>query len=80
LPSFSFLQEIGLGLLPKAKMKVMITSFSDSSSETLTNGGYFTLNELGSINFAGLTVERDLHFKPGKFADVIARFRREQEL
>lgn len=40
--------------------------------------GYFTLNELSSINVAGLTVERDLHFKPGKFSDVIARFRRER--
>jgi hypothetical protein len=38
--------------------------------------GYFTLNELESINFSGLTVERDLHFKPGKFSDVLAQFRR----
>lgn len=40
--------------------------------------GYFTLNELQHINVNGLTVERDLHFKPGKFADVIAQFRRER--
>lgn len=40
--------------------------------------GYFTLNELENINVNGLTVERDLYFKPGKFADVIARFRRER--
>ena len=40
--------------------------------------GYFTLNELQNINVKGLTVERDLHFKPGKFEDVIARFRRER--
>jgi hypothetical protein len=37
--------------------------------------GYFTLNELEHINVNGLTVERDLHFKPGKFADVITQFR-----
>lgn len=39
--------------------------------------GYFTLNELENININGLTVERDLFFKPGKFRDVIARFRQE---
>jgi hypothetical protein len=42
--------------------------------------GYFTLNELESINVAGLTVERDMHFKPGKFQGVIADFRRERGL
>jgi hypothetical protein len=40
--------------------------------------GYFTLKELESINIQLLTVERDLHFKPGKFAEVIARFRLER--
>jgi hypothetical protein len=40
--------------------------------------GYFTLNELESINAVGLMVERDLHFKPGKFSDVVAQFRRER--
>ncbi len=40
--------------------------------------GYFTLKELESININGLIVERDLHFQPGKFSDVIARFRRER--
>ncbi len=39
--------------------------------------GYFTLNELEHINIEGLTVERDLRFKLGKFCDVIARFRNE---
>ncbi len=39
--------------------------------------GYFTLNELKHINIEGLIVERDLHFEPGKFCDVIARFRNE---
>lgn len=39
--------------------------------------GYFTLNELEHINIEGLTVERDLHFEPGKFCDVIAQFRKE---
>lgn len=37
--------------------------------------GYFSLSELESINVAGLTVERDLYFKQGKFSDVIAQFR-----
>ena len=41
--------------------------------------GYFTLNELQSIKIQLLTVERDLHFKPGKFSDVLDRFRRERE-
>lgn len=40
--------------------------------------GYFTLNELQSINVHGLTVERDLYFKPGKFSEVIARFKKER--
>ncbi len=40
--------------------------------------GYFTLNELEAINVEGLTVERDLHFTPGKFSDVIAQFRKER--
>jgi hypothetical protein len=37
--------------------------------------GYFTLNELRNINVEHLTVERDLHFKAGKFCDVMAQFR-----
>jgi hypothetical protein len=40
--------------------------------------GYLTLNELQNINVKGLGVERDLHFKPGQFRDVIARFRKER--
>lgn len=40
--------------------------------------GYFTLKELANINLQLLTVERDLHFKPGKFSDVIAQFRKER--
>src|SRR5215210_3732195 len=40
--------------------------------------GYFTLNELSNIKVRGLTVERDLHFRPGKFSDVIAQFRKER--
>lgn len=39
--------------------------------------GYFTLNELEHISIEGLIVERDLHFKPGKFCDVISQFRKE---
>ena len=40
--------------------------------------GYFTLNELQTINIQLLKVERDLHFKPGKFCDVLAQFRKER--
>jgi hypothetical protein len=40
--------------------------------------GYFTLKELESINIQLLKVERDLHFKPSKFANVIAQFRKER--
>lgn len=40
--------------------------------------GNFTLNELENINVNGLKVERDLHFKSGRFCDVIARFRAER--
>jgi hypothetical protein len=40
--------------------------------------GYFTLNELENINVEHLTVERDLHFKPGKFGDVMAQLRSER--
>ena len=38
--------------------------------------GYFNLNELESIaGPAGLKIERDLHFRPGPFSEVLARFR-----
>lgn len=37
--------------------------------------GYFSLNELEGININGLRIERDLHFKPGKFKDVLEKFR-----
>lgn len=40
--------------------------------------GYFSLNELQSINIRGLTVERDLHFSRGSFEDVLAAFRKER--
>jgi hypothetical protein len=33
--------------------------------------GYFSLNELMSINFHGLTVERDLNFEPGPLDSVL---------
>lgn len=42
--------------------------------------GYFSLNELESVSAHGLTVERDIYFEPGKFADVIKSFRRERSL
>lgn len=37
--------------------------------------GYFSLNELKSIEIHGLTVERDMFFQPGKFKEVMARER-----
>lgn len=40
--------------------------------------GNFSLNELQSVSIHGLTVERDLYFKPGAFSEVIARFRKER--
>jgi hypothetical protein len=40
--------------------------------------GYFTLNELESIEVEGLSVERDLHFQSGSFRDVIDRFWKER--
>lgn len=40
--------------------------------------GYFSLNELQSINIRGLTVERDLYFEQGKFSEVIDKFRKER--
>src|SRR4051812_35845889 len=40
--------------------------------------GYFSLSELEDIKIEGLMVERDLSFKPGKFKDVITRFRQER--
>ena len=42
--------------------------------------GYFTLGELQNINIKGLAVERDLYFKPGKFAEVIKQFYAERSL
>jgi hypothetical protein len=41
--------------------------------------GYFSLNELEAINVEGITVERFLFFKHGKFCDVIAQFRKERD-
>jgi hypothetical protein len=35
--------------------------------------GYFTLKQLEEIEIAGLTVERDLYFKPGSFSHCIKR-------
>jgi hypothetical protein len=40
--------------------------------------GYFSLNELQSLNIHGLTVERDLYFKTGTMDEVLARFRKER--
>lgn len=41
--------------------------------------GYFVLSELDSVRGpGGLTIERDLYFKPGPFNEVIARLRKER--
>ncbi len=41
--------------------------------------GYFALSEMEEIRGpGGLTIERDLYFKPGPFSEVIAKFRRER--
>jgi len=41
--------------------------------------GYFLLSELESVRGpGGLTIERDLHFAPGPFSEVLARFRKER--
>ena len=42
--------------------------------------GYFSLNELEGVSSSGLSVERDIYFEPGKFADVINTFRKERGL
>jgi len=40
--------------------------------------GYFVLSEMEKVRGAGLTIERDLHFKPGPFSKVIEQYRRER--
>lgn len=40
--------------------------------------GYFSLNELQSINARGVTVERDLYFEPRTFNEAITEFREER--
>ena len=41
--------------------------------------GYFALSEMESVRGpGGLTIERDLYFKPGPFSQVIERLRRER--
>ena len=41
--------------------------------------GYFVLSELASVGGNGrLPIERDLHFRPGLFTQVIARYRQER--
>jgi hypothetical protein len=41
--------------------------------------GYFVLSELESVRGPlGLEIERDLHFQPGAFSNVIARYRMER--
>jgi Protein of unknown function (DUF2958) len=41
--------------------------------------GYFVLSELESVRGpAGLAIERDAHFTPGPFSDVISRYWRER--
>lgn len=55
----------------------MISSFSDTFVALKKNGVYFNLNELKHINIEKLTVERNTRFHLGKFAEVIAQFRKE---
>src|SRR5258707_13669639 len=41
--------------------------------------GYFVLSELSEVRGpGGLTIERDLHFRPGPFSQVIQQYRRER--
>jgi len=41
--------------------------------------GYFLLSELESVRGpGGLTIERDLYFKPGPFSQIIRRFRKDR--
>jgi hypothetical protein len=41
--------------------------------------GYFVLSEMEEVRGpGGLTLERDLHFKPGPFGEVIERHRRQR--
>ena len=41
--------------------------------------GYFALSGMEAVRGpGGLTIERDLYFKPGPFSKVIERFRRER--
>ena len=41
--------------------------------------GYFALSEMEAVRgTGGLTIERDLHFKPGPFSHVIEQYRRER--
>jgi hypothetical protein len=41
--------------------------------------GYFVLSEMEEIRGpGGLTIERDLYFKPGPFSQVIAQYRRQR--
>jgi hypothetical protein len=40
--------------------------------------GYFTLNDLKKVQIAGLSIERDLYFQPGKFAEIIRKFREDR--
>lgn len=41
--------------------------------------GYFTLSELANVGGLGrMPIERDLHFQPGPFSEVIARYRKER--
>lgn len=40
--------------------------------------GYFRLSELEEINIHGLTVERDLYFKPDKFSVCLGKWKKER--
>ena len=41
--------------------------------------GYFSISEMESVRGPmGLPIERDLHFRPGPFSEVIKQYRRER--
>jgi len=58
------------------KLKKMIFG-SLAMSAAWRRNGYFVLSEPGSVRGPlGLAIERDLHFTPGPFKDVMAKERR----
>ena len=44
--------------------------FVNLNNPQLAEWGYFTLNELDTININGIHVDRDLHWQPKKFSAI----------